>query len=419
MNNNQLDYYPPTKVVITPPVPLYSIKSNNLDFLVSEEHNLVINNKLVPAKDCVGSYKKSEFLYSGINTDQTGVKDSLNWLRLIVQIVCDATLVRSSPNKCRVQFKLSKERKIQRLKSLLDELKIPYTFKLCKKTCTNKLQPYYIRIYGQHARDVFKYLNDNKQFPQAWVNLNKIQIETVLEEIRITDGDSTKRSMVEWHSTNLSDVELIQKACTLNGIICFFKSLTNASGFKNGKTQYEVIAKLNEYVSKNREVKITKTTLVEPTVGVTVRHGTIITRRNGTVWVTGNCSPGKLETVINTVNQMKGTNHRLLGWYYRLNIVEKSDVKDKKDFKKLVILCHFPIESWDSMGRGSLLLYGHMHSMTIDHHSGQQMRTIPNRLDCGIDNAYKLYGEHRAFSWKEIKQFMNKSGFVYKEEQAR
>ena len=147
----------------------------------------------------------------------------------------------------------------------------------------------------------------------------------------------------------------------------------------------------------------------------------ILSQLNGDWWfILGNHDlTGKLETVINTVNQMKGTNHRLLGWYYRLNIVEKSDVKDKKDFKKLVILCHFPIESWDSMGRGSLLLYGHMHSMTIDHHSGQQMRTIPNRLDCGIDNAYKLYGEHRAFSWKEIKQFMNKSGFVYKEEQAR
>ena len=147
----------------------------------------------------------------------------------------------------------------------------------------------------------------------------------------------------------------------------------------------------------------------------------ILSQLNGDWWfVLGNHdNVGKLETVINTVNQMKGTNHRVLGWYYRLNVVEKSDVKDKKDFKKLVILCHFPIESWDSMGRGSLLLYGHMHSMTVDHHSGQQMRTIPNRLDCGIDNAYKLYGEHRAFSWKEIKQFMNKSGFVYKEEQAR
>ena len=147
----------------------------------------------------------------------------------------------------------------------------------------------------------------------------------------------------------------------------------------------------------------------------------VLSQLNGDWWfVLGNhCNVGKLETVINTVNQMKGTNHRVLGWYYRLNIVEKSDVKDKKDFKKLLILCHFPIESWDSMGRGSYHCYGHMHSMTIDHHSGQEMRTIPNRLDCGIDNAYKLYGKHKPFTWKEVKQFMKGSGFVYKEEQAR
>ena len=147
----------------------------------------------------------------------------------------------------------------------------------------------------------------------------------------------------------------------------------------------------------------------------------VLFQLNGDWWfISGNHdSTGKLETVINTVNQMKGTNHRLLGWYYRLNIVEKSDVKDKKDFKKLVILCHFPIESWDSMGRGSYHCYGHMHSMTTDHHSGQEMRIIPNRLDCGIDNAYKLYGKHKPFTWKEVKQFMKGSGFVYKEEQAR
>lgn len=147
----------------------------------------------------------------------------------------------------------------------------------------------------------------------------------------------------------------------------------------------------------------------------------ILSQLNGDWWfVLGNHdNVGKLETIINTVNQMKGTNHRVLDWYYRLNIVEKSDIKDKKDFKKLLILCHFPIESWDSMGRGSYHCYGHMHSMTVDHHSGQEMRTIPNRLDCGIDNAYKLYGKHKPFTWKEIKQLMKESGFVYKEEQAR
>lgn len=139
----------------------------------------------------------------------------------------------------------------------------------------------------------------------------------------------------------------------------------------------------------------------------------ILSQLNGDWWfVPGNHdSIGKLETVINTVNTLTGSNHRLLDWYYRLNVVEKAKTRDQKDKKRLLILCHFPIESWDSMGRGSWHCFGHCHGSTIDHHTGEKMRSIPNRLDCSIDNAYKTLGKYKPFSWIEIENYMNKSGF--------
>lgn len=419
LKTNNIYYSNPTNIIVNPPSNLYSIKSNKLDFLVSEEHNIVLDGELKSVNQCLGTYSNDSFLRSSESSYNLGLQEDLNWLRLIVQVICDSTLVRSSPGKCRVQFKLSKQRKIERLKKLLEDLSIPYTFKLCKKTGVNKLQPYYIRIYGQHAKNIFRYLNETKEFPSYWQNLNRIELAAVLEELKNTDGDSTSENL-DLVSTSFKDLSTIQTACIKNNINAHINEIGNLSGFKNGRLQYRLIAEFNKTLKNPcKVVTISKTKITDFTYGFSVEFGTVIARRNGKVWVTGNCNPSKLETVINTVNQMKGTNHRLLDWYYRFNIVEKSDVKDKKDFKKLLILCHFPIESWDSMGRGSYHIHGHMHSMTIDHHSGQEMRIIPNRLDCGIDNAYKLYGKHKPFTWKEIKQFMKGSGFVYKEEQAR
>ena len=136
----------------------------------------------------------------------------------------------------------------------------------------------------------------------------------------------------------------------------------------------------------------------------------VLSQLNGDWWfVLGNHdNVGKLETIINTVNQMKGTNHRVLGRYYEFMIVEKAKIRDQKDYKKLVCLCHYPIESWNAMGRGSYHLMGHLHFNKIDHHTGQKMREIPNRLDVGIDAAYGLLDEHKPFTWNEVKSIIRK-----------
>ncbi len=41
-----------------------------------------------------------------------------------------------------------------------------------------------------------------------------------------------------------------------------------------------------------------------------------------------------------------------------------------------IILCHFPIESWDQMKHGSIHIHGHSHGGS---------RQVPNRFDAGVD----------------------------------
>lgn len=58
--------------------------------------------------------------------------------------------------------------------------------------------------------------------------------------------------------------------------------------------------------------------------------------------------------------------------------------------KQLVCLMHYPIASWN---RQFLHLHGHTHG---------NYPTKENRLDIGIDNYFKLYGEYKPFSWEEV-----------------
>jgi calcineurin-like phosphoesterase family protein len=57
-----------------------------------------------------------------------------------------------------------------------------------------------------------------------------------------------------------------------------------------------------------------------------------------------------------------------------------------------VILCHYPFEVWDRKHYGAIHLHGHTHG---------EIQKINNRLDIGVDNAYKLLGNYQPFSIEE------------------
>ena len=111
----------------------------------------------------------------------------------------------------------------------------------------------------------------------------------------------------------------------------------------------------------------------------------ILSQLNGDWWfVLGNHdNPSKLETVINTVNKLKGTNHRCLGWYHKLLVKQEPKVKGEKCYKKLLILCHFPIEDWDSKHYGSAMIHGHCVDMETEilTKSGWKFRNNLNKND--------------------------------------
>lgn len=66
--------------------------------------------------------------------------------------------------------------------------------------------------------------------------------------------------------------------------------------------------------------------------------------------------------------------------------------------KTLFCCMHYPIEEWNDRHHKSFMLHGHQHGNNT-YKKG--------RLDVGMDNAYKLFGEYKPFSYQEVKQILN------------
>lgn len=87
----------------------------------------------------------------------------------------------------------------------------------------------------------------------------------------------------------------------------------------------------------------------------------------------------------------------------------------KQDYRSLfhnedgtidIVLCHYALAIWEKSHHGSLHLYGHSHSNAEESLD----RLMPGRrsMDVGIDNAARLLGCYRPFSFEEIYEILSK-----------
>jgi len=120
-----------------------------------------------------------------------------------------------------------------------------------------------------------------------------------------------------------------------------------------------------------------------------------ITKKD-TVYILGDFSLGKREETEKILDKLHGAKHLILGNHDRniqnstrfesisqiksINHVVKD--KDGEDTKLSIILCHYPIASWNKKIHGSAHLYGHTHG---------RFQNDGLSLDVGIDaQNYKI-----------------------------
>jgi transcription elongation factor Elf1 len=292
ISNKNFSYSKPLNISSHEAEELIHLESWHHKQVVTLNHDVIYKNEKIKAYKLleIGDLKQKDFPLFG-KFDQLGIDLSDELIKLLVWVVSDATMIDETKygkkNSRRVQFKLSKERKINRLKSLLNKLNFNYTYKICNKTGCNKLQPYYIRIYGKYARFIFNLLNSKKEYPDFFKNLNSHQTKILLKELSKTDGNK-KDNRISYSSINKKDIDLLQEVLIKNNYITkVYTKNYPASGFNSIKKQYILVVFLN--LKCNYKINIKKIRYNDQVYCVEVPDGAILTRHGGKIGISGNC----------------------------------------------------------------------------------------------------------------------------------
>ncbi len=121
--------------------------------------------------------------------------------------------------------------------------------------------------------------------------------------------------------------------------------------------------------------------------GLVKKHNSVVTSKD-TVFHLGDFSwAKKAEDVDAYLEQLNGKHHLLIGNHDYKQTLKSSLWESVQHYKELkirhdeekyfLILCHYPIESWNKMYWSSIHLHGHTHE-TLTH-------LITNRLDVSVD----------------------------------
>jgi len=136
-----------------------------------------------------------------------------------------------------------------------------------------------------------------------------------------------------------------------------------------------------------------------------------------TVWHLGDFSFMNQEKTFSVLRQLNGKKHFISGNHDKkvTDQIAKSE-EGKKLFEfygqyaeikvdgQKIVLCHYPILSWNGAGKGSWMLHGHCHNNL--NNKGN------TRVDVGVDNTIDFVG-YRPVSFEEVARVMNKRSYDF------
>ena len=261
----------------------FKSKSNLFDQLVSPNHRMVYltkngNVKVVRAEEATPN-PYSKFISTGVISGGVDNCKLTAQERLRIAVQADANLNQRSQANDTFTFSLKKERKIRRLKEILDECGVMFSETGPDKrgfTCIRFLQP-----HGTISKDF------------DWLNLEGVSASwcrAFIEEVVEWDGHRRAKEEggdIVYCSTNKSCVDKVQAVATLAG----YRTILHVTK-DNRKATYKDYYR----VTVHREHKYVSGGCVEKEevlydgvfYGIQVPSSFILIRRNGAVSVTGN-----------------------------------------------------------------------------------------------------------------------------------
>lgn len=277
---NEADFVKPLAYIVKPCKQFFHYKNKKgLDQMVSEEHKMLVysgykahgykKTDMSPSELNSKSLEKGYYNFETVFKRKSGsLLMTDNQIRLAIMIAADGR-VRKVANKQHLELHLGKERKIQRAQELLKLENIPYSITVIQDDST-MIYATIDEIYDKDLTFLYKG--------------NSAQLKVAAEESLKWDGHEGYRSF--YSTNNKKNADAIQYAFHGSGIRAGI-GITNYEG-RGWKNIYVVTPTQNSKVGYNKQPTL------EPAVDgqkycFTMPQGYFVARRNGKIFLTGNC----------------------------------------------------------------------------------------------------------------------------------
>ena len=296
-NNKQASLIKPFRFIKEKEKEFYRVRNyrGSIDMCLSLDHNVAYvtskgNMKKKPLSEVIKLHNTNKQGFNGrIETafnyvDGKGIGLTDNEIRLMVAVMADGYF-RKDIRQCRINIK--KERKKERLRELLKDR---WHKEYKKKDGFSTFMFYAPRV--------------EKEYSDYWYDCSYEQLQIIKDEVFYWDGSIDGKGRKSYFSTSKASADFIQFVMSATGdraTIC----IDNRVNGIHKKPCYSVVkSKRNSLVSlvnDNAEIKA-KFERVDCKDGYkycfTVETGYLVLRRNGRIFITGNCGKSHICTAI-------------------------------------------------------------------------------------------------------------------------
>jgi len=296
LENKQIEYLPTLNVFVREyEGEMYNLKNRTNDILISPKHRVVrriFNWNKYGEKDVVEpietilKYKTPILIPVGSKGIVNGKEYSEDIIELMAWIISEGSCDKNGNGTGRVSISQSKKKYYNRIIELLNRLDLKYTVKTnihgLGDGCEN------IRFDSDSSKKIYKLFNSDKykgtQFIPNWLlNLDSKLSKLFLDVYMLGDGH-VERQRITTVKKDIAD-SLMHIATNAGiGSVCYFKKRAGIGISKQDQYQVTLLNSKTQAITEIKKIDYKGIIWCPSTT-----NGTLIARRNGATFVTGNC----------------------------------------------------------------------------------------------------------------------------------
>lgn len=269
---------------------LYCNNGGRVNYSVTDKHKMWVGNRLhdkslrYTFKNADSLLSESRFIVAGIKDGEEISPSQKLLYRLIMAVQADGYILNWSEKSSQVRFHFKKERKIDRITNILDELNVEYNIFTDCEGKTHIALSSDISNYIAEVMNPNRYLFNYKELPLEILNLSSPVLKDLLHEYLFFDGRwenylrNNKNMVIS--STNINTLNTMQAMAALCGMRSYIKPDNGCSTLVLYDSQEVVAPSEDTYYTEeyNGSVWCLRN-----------RNHTLIVRKNNRPMIIGNC----------------------------------------------------------------------------------------------------------------------------------